>query len=156
MALTPKQQRFVEEYIVDLNATQAAIRAGYSERRASEIGYQLLQKTTVQEAISAAQQARSERTELTQDWVIEKLRREAEGRGQDTSSSARVAALKLLGLHRGMFPKKLQVTGKDDGPVDFRTMSDEELRDYISNLDRQIATAPGEGGAGERGDAPPA
>ncbi|SUV40803.1 Terminase small subunit [Avibacterium paragallinarum] len=42
--LTDKQKRFVEEYLIDLNATQAAIRAGYSKNRASELGYQLLQK----------------------------------------------------------------------------------------------------------------
>ncbi len=49
--LTEKQKCFVEEYLIDLNATQAAIRAGYSVKRASELGYQLLQKTTVSEAI---------------------------------------------------------------------------------------------------------
>lgn len=58
MALTEKQKRFVQEYLVDLNATQAAIRAGYSPRRASELGYQLLQKTTVQSAIDKALQGR--------------------------------------------------------------------------------------------------
>ena len=67
--LTPKQKRFVAEYLVDLNATQAAIRAGYSEKRASEIGYQLLQKTTVQAAIQAAMADREKRTGVTQDWV---------------------------------------------------------------------------------------
>jgi phage terminase small subunit len=71
--LTPKQKRFVEEYLIDLNATKAAIRAGYSEKRASEIGYQLLQKTTVSEAIREAMQARSERTEITQDMVLRQL-----------------------------------------------------------------------------------
>ena len=45
--LTPKQQRFVEEYLIDLNATQAAIRAGYSEKTADSIGLQLLRKTQV-------------------------------------------------------------------------------------------------------------
>ncbi|MEY2195738.1 terminase small subunit [Neobacillus sp. BF23-41] len=54
--LTRKQQAFVLEYIKDHNATQAAIRAGYSKRRASEIGYQLLQKTTVLGAINALQE----------------------------------------------------------------------------------------------------
>ncbi|WP_227936020.1 terminase small subunit [Alkalihalobacillus deserti] len=53
--LTPKQQAFVHEYIKDYNATQAAIRAGYSRRRASEIGYQLLQKNTVSDAVQALQ-----------------------------------------------------------------------------------------------------
>ena len=71
--LTPKQARFVEEYMIDLNATQAAIRAGYSAKRASEIGYQLLQKTTVQETVTDAQMARSERTRITADQVLEEL-----------------------------------------------------------------------------------
>ncbi|HCF4311780.1 TPA: terminase small subunit, partial [Pseudomonas aeruginosa] len=47
MALTKKQRLFVDEYLIDLNATQAAIRAGYSTRRAAEIGYQLLQRPEV-------------------------------------------------------------------------------------------------------------
>ncbi|HGN6738866.1 TPA: terminase small subunit, partial [Pseudomonas aeruginosa] len=50
MALTAKQRRFVAEYLLDLNATQAAIRAGYSKNRASEIGYQLLQKPDITSA----------------------------------------------------------------------------------------------------------
>jgi len=71
--MNKKQTRFVEEYLIDLNATQAAIRAGYSKNRAGEIGWQLLQKTTIQEAISAAQARRSERTEITQDMVLAEL-----------------------------------------------------------------------------------
>ena len=50
--LTDKQKKFVEEYLIDLNATQACIRAGYSPKTAMEQGYQLLQKTSVQEAIA--------------------------------------------------------------------------------------------------------
>lgn len=73
MALTTKQRRFVDEYMIDLNATQAAIRAGYSKNRASEIGYQLLHKTTVQRYLEAAQAARSKRTEITQDMVLREL-----------------------------------------------------------------------------------
>ena len=50
--MTKKQKRFVEEYLIDLNATQAAVRTGYSVKTAMEQGYQLLQKTSVQEAIA--------------------------------------------------------------------------------------------------------
>lgn len=73
--LTDKQKKFVEEYLLDLNATQACIRAGYSSKRASEIGYQLLQKTTVSEAISEALAERSRRTGINQDRVIQELAR---------------------------------------------------------------------------------
>ena len=73
VVLTEKQERFVEEYLVDLNATQAAIRAGYSPKRASEQAYQLLQKTTVQEAIQAKKREREWRTQITQDAVLREL-----------------------------------------------------------------------------------
>ncbi|MDB4871954.1 MAG: terminase small subunit [Gemmatimonadales bacterium] len=68
--LTPKESRFGEEYLVDLNATQAAIRAGYSEKTARQIGYENLTKPHIIDAIARAMQARSERTRVTQDRVI--------------------------------------------------------------------------------------
>ncbi|EIE46725.1 terminase small subunit [Pseudomonas aeruginosa] len=74
MALTKKQRLFVDEYLLDLNATQAAIRARYSARRAAEIGYQLLQRPEVAQAIQAAMAERSKRTEVEADYVIRRLR----------------------------------------------------------------------------------
>lgn len=73
--LTPKQQRFVEEYLVDLNATQAAIRAGYSARTAEWIGPQLLGKTHVAEAVRAGRESLSKRTEITQERVLQEYAR---------------------------------------------------------------------------------
>ncbi|HSW65267.1 MAG TPA: terminase small subunit [Dissulfurispiraceae bacterium] len=69
-ALTAKQKVFVQEYLVDLNATQAAIRAGYSQRTAGWIGPQLLGKTHIAEAVQGAMAKREERTEITQDRVL--------------------------------------------------------------------------------------
>lgn len=73
MSLTDKQARFVDEYMVDLNATQAAIRAGYSAKTAADIGRQLLRKTPVAVAIAERQRALSERTGVTAERVIEEL-----------------------------------------------------------------------------------
>ena len=73
MALTPKQERFVAEYLIDLNATQAAIRAGYSVKTADQQAHQLLKKTSVAKAIESAQAARAARTEITQDMVLREL-----------------------------------------------------------------------------------
>ncbi len=109
--LTPKQARFVEEYLIDLNATQAAIRAGYSARNADKIGPELLGKTRVAEAVKAAQQARSGRTEITQDEVIQGLKREATLEGEGSSHSARVSAWAHLGKHLGMFTDNLNLGG---------------------------------------------
>jgi phage terminase small subunit len=71
--LTPKQQRFVEEYLVDLNATQAAIRAGYSEKTAYSYGHENLKKPEIQHAVDAAIKRQQERTQVTADKVLEEL-----------------------------------------------------------------------------------
>ncbi len=74
--MTKKQKRFVEEYLIDLNATQAAIRAGYkagNKQRASEIGAQLLQNTQVSKAIQQAMAERSKRTGVNADRVVQEL-----------------------------------------------------------------------------------
>lgn len=73
MALNDKQQRFVDEYLKDLNATQAAIRAGYSAKTAYAIAEKLLRKVEIQQAVQDAKQARSKRTEITQDRVLQSL-----------------------------------------------------------------------------------
>lgn len=73
MALTDKQRRFVDEYLVDLNATQAAIRAGYSQKTAGQIGEQNLKKLEIAAAVQEAQAARAKRTEITQDMVLREL-----------------------------------------------------------------------------------
>lgn len=73
--MTPKQALFVEEYLIDFNATRAAIRAKYSAKTASRIGPELLGKTCIQEAITAAIKERSKRTEITQDRVLKERAR---------------------------------------------------------------------------------
>ncbi|MGI8766582.1 MAG: terminase small subunit [Gemmatimonadaceae bacterium] len=73
--LTPKQARFVEEYLTDLNATQAAIRAGYSPKTAYAIGVENLRKPVIVTALEEAMRARSERTGVTADRVVEELAR---------------------------------------------------------------------------------
>jgi phage terminase small subunit len=71
--LTPKQRRFIEEYLTDLNATKAAIRAGYSAKTAGQIGEKLLKKVEIAAAVAEAKKARSERTEITADRVLHEL-----------------------------------------------------------------------------------
>ena len=68
--LTDKQQRFIDEYLVDLNATKAAIRAGYSEKTAGWIGPRLVTKSHIQEAIQKGRAALSKRTGITQERVL--------------------------------------------------------------------------------------
>lgn len=78
MSLTPKQEAFCNEYLLDLNATQAAIRAGYSQRTAAKIGQENLIKPEIAKRIAEAKAERSERTQVNADWLLRRLAAEAE------------------------------------------------------------------------------
>lgn len=71
--LTEKQQRFVDEYLIDLNATQAAIRAGYSVKTANEQGARLLANVSIQQKVAEQMAERSKRTGVNQDRVVLEL-----------------------------------------------------------------------------------
>ena len=116
--LTPKQQRFVEEYLIDLNATQAAIRAGYSGKTAQEIGSENLSKPMVAKAIAEAQEKLSNKAQVTVEMVVQGLLNEAKDLSDGSTQSARVAAWAHLGKHLGMFKDKIEHTGKDGGPIE--------------------------------------
>ena len=135
--LTPKQQRFVEEYLIDLNATQAAIRAGYSEKTANEQGSRLLANVSISEAIAEAQNKRTERTEITQDYVLTNIQKVIERCMQVQQvdncltqtedgelaqafmfkEQGALKGLELLGKHLGMFKDKLEHSGDPNNPI---------------------------------------
>jgi phage terminase small subunit len=71
--LTAKQQRFCEEYLVDLNATKAAIRAGYSKKTAGELGWENLKKPEIQAQVKKLMDERASRTEISQDLALKML-----------------------------------------------------------------------------------
>lgn len=109
MALTARQQAFVEQYARDFNASAAARRAGYSERTANRIGARLLTNVDIQAALRDQVEGRRKRLHLEVGDIIQMLLREALGQGPDTTASARVRAQELLGKHRGMFREEISV-----------------------------------------------
>lgn len=135
--LTDKQRRFVDEYLIDLNATQAAIRAGYSEKTAYSIGSENLTKPEIQIAIAEAQAKRAERVQVDQDYVLKTIVDTVERCKQakqvyDRSggivmtetpdgdlapmykydASSVLKGAELLGRHLGMFTDKVEMSGK--------------------------------------------
>lgn len=100
--LTEKQKRFCEEYLIDFNATQAALRAGYSQKTAYSIGDENLRKPEIQSEIQTLIRKRSERTGINADIVIKELVKIALA---DTEITGRekMKALELLGKHLGLF-----------------------------------------------------
>ena len=124
--LTAKQEMFVSEYLKDLNATQAAIRAGYSKKTAEVQAYQLLQKTLVKKAIMEGKKERSEKTGIDVNWVltqaVESFRINAkiiyddQGNEKQTNPRAAKGFLELVGKHVDIqaFKEQLKVEGEVD------------------------------------------
>jgi len=106
--LTPKQQMFCKEYLIDLNATQAAIRAGYSEKTSSRIGPELLGKTWIQSAIQAQMDKRAARVEVTADDVLTGIQRVTLKAEEAEEFPAALKGFELLGKHLKLFTDKIE------------------------------------------------
>ena len=132
-----RQIRFVEEYIKDLNATQAAIRAGYSKKTARSQGARLLTNVDILEAIQEAKEERSERTKIDQDYVLTNIQKVIERCMQVQQvdncliqtedgelaqafmfkEQGALKGLELLGKHLGMFKDKIEHSGDPNNPI---------------------------------------
>lgn len=119
--MTPKQAAFVREYLIDLNASAAARRAGYSVRTADAIGRENLGKPTIAAAISEAQQKRADRTEVTADRVLKEL--------------ARIAFFDIRKLY------------SDDGTLKNPRDLDDDTAAALTGIDIQETVIPGGEGA---------
>ena len=119
--LTTKQQLFVDEYLVDLNATRAAIRAGYSEKTAEYQASRLLKNVKIEKALTIRMKARERRTAITHDKVLEDIERikqdamqlvpDKDGNMTMANHAAALKAAELQGRHLGMFNYKIEVGG---------------------------------------------
>ena len=134
MALTDKQRLFCEEYLIDLNATQAAIRAGYSERTAAAQAARLLTNVKVQEYIQKRKRDRVERTEITQDRVLQELAVIAFSNAADYA--AVVEKQVMLTLEDG---NQIGAVDDDGKPLMYRTVEPVLTQDLTENQKRALA-----------------
>ena len=118
--LTPKQQLFVREYLVDLNATRAAVRAGYSEKNADKIGPELLGKTRVAEAIEAAKAERAEKVGRSAEDVLRDIQKLTKETWRDGDMRTALKGLELEGKHLGMFTEKVEHSGSLKTAIEIR------------------------------------
>lgn len=126
--MTPKQERFVQEYLVDLNATAAAKRAGYSEATAYSIGQENLTKPELAAAIAAEQEKRAARTQITQDRVLSEL------------AKIGFADMRKLMRWTGNLPKMDEAEAEETGEVSISVANFVQLFDS-DELDDDIAAS---------------
>lgn len=143
--LTDKQARFVSEYLVDLNATQAAKRAGYKDPNK---GRQLVTKSNVSEAIQKALREREKRTEITQDKVIEELARVAFANGTDFSRVVEkngFKAVELVNTDEVPPEKRSAIAGIKEGKFGIEVSSYDKVR-ALELLGKHLGLFDGKGG----------
>ena len=133
MALTDKQKRFCDEYLIDLNATQAAIRAGYSPKTAEQTASRLLRNVKVQEYIAKRQKELSRSTEITQERVIKELALLAFSNNADY---AHVVEKKMQVEAGGAL---VDVLDKDGKPVMYRTVEPVLTEELTEEQKRALA-----------------
>lgn len=165
--MTPKQEAFVREYLIDLNATQAAIRAGYSAKNADKIGSELLGKTRIAAALQEQMDKRSKRTEITADYVLETIvltierckqsepvldrkgdpiMTETPDGGEAPAYTFNAAGVlkgaELLGKHLKLFTEKVEHSGPDGAAIQIeRVRSDaESFKRTITGIAARIGT----------------
>ncbi|MES2355598.1 MAG: terminase small subunit [Pseudomonadota bacterium] len=155
--MTPKQKAFVDEYLKDPNATEAAKCAGYSQKTAYSIGQRLLKNVEIQKAIEVAQAERSKRTLITADKVLERLEEITDrcmqkeqvmemvdgklvpsGEWKFNAAGAN-KSLELVGKHLGMFKDRIEHSGPDGKPIEINTkaLTDEQLEAKIAEHDKR-------------------
>jgi phage terminase small subunit len=150
--LSPKQAAFVREYLIDLNATQAAIRAGYSQKTAAEQAARLLTNVKVKAEVQTAMDNRADKTGITQDYVLKTIHETVERCRQATpvvdrkgeqvfvktptgelvpaylfDAKSVLRGCELLGKHLGMFTDRHELTGKNGGPIETVEVSELEI-----------------------------
>jgi len=150
VSLTDKQQRFVEEYLVDLNATQAAIRAGYSEDTARAIGSENLSKPAIADALAEAMAQRASELAIDARWVLSEAVLVYRDARTEKDHTAALKSLDLIGKHVdvGAYRERIEHTGKNGGPIEIEqvTADADAFESAIAGLADRAGTGEVAGG----------
>lgn len=133
--LNDRQQKFCDEYLIDLNATQAAIRAGYSEKTAYSMGQRLLKNVEIQSYISERKQDRVERTEITQDMVLKELALIAFSKATDYASVVEKTAYTT-----NKDGERVPMLDCEGNPVTYKTVDAVKTEELTEDQKRALAS----------------
>lgn len=115
--MTPKQQRFVDEYLIDMNGTNAAKRAGFSAKTAGQIAEQLLKKPHIAKALAIALEEQANRTLISADQVLLDIQRIGDEALADKDYSQALRSRELLGKRYKLFTERHEHGGIGGGAI---------------------------------------
>lgn len=132
--LTEKMERFVEEYMIDLNASAAVLRAGYKTRNQHKMGAELLRHPLIRDRVDELKKDRSDRMELTGDYLINKLVSIIEN--DETRTADQLRAIELAGKSLALWKERQEITGADGGDI---AIQQKKVEDDVADFTRRIS-----------------
>lgn len=131
--LTAKMQNFVDEYFVDFNGSAAVKRAGYKSTNPNKLAGKLLNHPLVMEAVAKKKKERQEKTELSAEYVIQKLIAIAE-RNEEGNPTAALRSLELLGKHLGLYKDRQEISGPDGEAIQMEQKVKQNVDEFTSRI----------------------
>jgi phage terminase small subunit len=135
-SLSEQQKRFCEEFLVDLNATQAVVRAGYQTKYPNRVAYQLMENPAIRIAIDGLRAERSKGTDVTKDFVLRGIQKAIKLAEENNNLNALLRGYELLAKHLGMFIERTEISGPDGDAIRMEQKVKEDVADFTSAIAR--------------------
>lgn len=144
-ALTEKQRRFVEEYLIDFNGKEAVLRAGYESNNPRRLSHQLLKNVAVKYCIDAITESRAKDYTLKPEYVLNKIQRTIEAAEQESNHNAVLRGCELLARHLGMFIERQEISGPNGEAIKYERV--QEAANAFTSAIAGLIERGGEGNA---------
>ncbi len=135
-SLSDKQKVFCEEYLKDLNGTQAVLRAGYNTDFPNRIAFQLLENPAIRIAVDALRAQRNKNSDVTKDFVLIGIQKAIKMAEEAGNHNATLRGYELLARHLGMFIERTEISGPDGDAIRMEQKIKEEVSDFTTKLGR--------------------
>jgi phage terminase small subunit len=137
-SLNDRQRDFCEEYLVDLNATQAVIRAGYKTKYPNRIAFQLMENPAIRIAIDGLRAARTKNSDVTKDFVLRGIQKAIRLAEEAGNLNALLRGHELLARHLGMFVERTEISGPDGEAIRMEQKVKEDVAEFTSAISRLV------------------
>ena len=135
-SLSDRQKVFCEEYLVDLNATQAVIRTGYKTKYPNRIAFQLMENPAIRIAIDGLRAERTKNSDVTKDFVLRGIQKAIRLAEESNNLNALLRGHELLARHLGMFVERTEISGPDGNAIKMEQKIKEDVADFTSSIAR--------------------